>query len=174
MHPTIGIALAALLLTEPVLRARDTYRTDWAGFEKQVTALGLAGRPARVSLEGGARIGVKVEAVDGTGLVVRSTRATRKWSTGAGSARIPREQIRWVQFRGRTGSRGRLIGAMTGLCGGAGLGAAVAYRVGLDEGPGYILIPLAAVGMAVSGLVAGYFIGRTRDKLAPEFVITGR
>ena len=70
------------------------------------------------------------------------------------------------------GSNGRLIGGLAGLGGGGAICAAVGYWLFNDpEGPMFILGPLFGAAIATMGFVAGYFIGRTADKLAPEFVI---
>ena len=77
-----------------------------------------------------------------------------------------------MQFNGRMGSNWRLIGGLAGLGGGVAIGAAVGYGLFNDsEGPMLILGPLFGAAIAPMRFVAEYFIGRTADKLAPEFVI---
>jgi hypothetical protein len=78
---------------------------------------------------------------------------------------------RQIAFAGRMGSRGRLVGALAGLGGGAAIGSAVAYKISGPSGPEQVLAPMVGVAISVLGLVAGYFIGRVADKLTPEFVI---
>jgi len=52
------------------------------------------------------------------------------------------------------------------------IGAAVGYGLfNGSEGPMLILGPLFGAAIAPMRFVAEYFIGRTADKLAPEFVI---
>lgn len=145
-------------------------RADWSVFRKQVDARNLMGHSARIVLTSGDRVGTTIHSLDDTALEVRSTRSAKNWNTGNDRARIPRDQVRSVQFSGRMGSRGRLIGALAGG-GGAAVGVAVGYGVSGPSGPEQILAPAVGVVIAVIGFVAGYFIGRTADQPAPEFEI---
>jgi hypothetical protein len=167
----IALALVGMLLVESAASGREVVRADWGVFRKQVEARRLMGRSVRIVLTSGERVGTTILSIDDTALEVRSTRATKSWNTGNERARIPRDQVRSVRFSGRMGSKGRLIGALAGLGGGAAIGSATAYRVSGPSGPEQVLAPAVGVAIAAIGFVAGYFIGRTADKLAPEFVI---
>jgi hypothetical protein len=167
----IVCALVGILLVEPAASGREIVRADWGAFREQVETLRLMRRSVRIVVTSGERVGTTILSIDDMALEVRSTRATRSWNTGNERARIPRDQVRSVRFAGRMGSRGRLIGALTGLGGGAAIGSAVAHGISGPSGPEQIFAPMAGVAIAVTGLLAGYFIGRTADKLAPEFVI---
>ena len=173
MTRQIACVLVGMLLVESAASGREVVRADWGVFRQQVETRRLMGRSARIVLTGGERVGTTILSIDDMALEVRSTRATKSWNTGSERARIPRDQVRSVRFAGRMGSRGRLIGALTGLGGGAAIGAAVAHEISGPSGPEQIVAPMAGVAIAVTGLVAGYFIGRIADKLAPEFVIEG-
>lgn len=171
MTRLIACALVGMLLVASAASGREVVRADWGVFREQVETRRLMGRSARIVLTSGERAGTTILSIDDLALEVRSTRATKRWNTGNERARIPRDQVRSVRFAGRMGSRGRLIGALTGLGGGAAIGSAVAYGISGPSGPEQILAPMAGVAIAVTGLLAGYFIGRIADKLAPEFVI---
>jgi hypothetical protein len=171
MTKQLACALVGMLFVESVASGREVVRADWSVFRKQVEARGLMGRSARIVLTGGERVGTTILSIDDMALEVRSTRATKSWNTGNERARIPRDQVHSVRFAGRMGSRGRLIGALAGAGGGAAIGAAVAYGVSGPSGPEQIVAPAAGVAIGVIGFLAGYFIGRTADKPAPEFVI---
>jgi hypothetical protein len=167
----IALALAGMLLVESAAFGREVVRADWGAFRKQVETRRLMGRSARIVLTSGDRVGTTILSIDDTALEVRSTRSTKSWNSGNERARIPQDQVRSVRFNGRLGSKGRLIGGLAGLGGGAAIGVAVGYGASGDSGPQQILAPAAGVATLVFGFVAGYFIGRTADKLAPEFVI---
>ncbi len=171
MTRQLACALVGMLLVESAASGREVMRADWGVFREQVETRRLMGRPARVVLTSGERVGTTILSIDDVALEVRSTRATRNWNTGNKRARIPRDQVRSVRFAGRMGSRGRLIGALTGIGGGAAIGAAVGYGISGPSGPEQIIAPMAGVAIAVTGLLAGYFIGRIADQPAPEFVI---
>ena len=171
MTRQVALALVGMLLVESTASGREVVRADWSVFRKQVEARNLMGRSARIVLTSGGRVGTTILSMDDTALEVRSTRSTKSWNTGNDRARIPRDQVLSVQFSGRMGSRGRLIGALAGGGGGAAVGVAVGYGVSGPSGPEQILAPAVGVAIAVIGLVAGYFIGRTADQPAPEFEI---
>lgn len=171
MTRQIALALVGMLLVESAAFGREVVRADWGVFRRQVEARGLMSRSARIVLTGGDRVGTTILSIDDKALEVRSTRATKNWNTGNERARIPRDQVRSVRFNGRMGSKGRLIGALAGGGGGAAVGVAVGYGVSGPSGPEQVIAPSAGVAIAVIGFVAGYFIGRTADKPAPEFVI---
>ncbi len=116
-------------------------------------------------------MGTTILSVDDTALEVRSTDGTRSWDTGNERARIPQDQVRSVRFNGRMRNKGRLTGALLGLGGGTAVGAVAVHGINHDEGYAIVIVPLIGAAIAIGGLVAGYFIGRPADKLAPEFVI---
>jgi len=163
--------LAGMLLFESAASAREVVRADWGNFRKQVESRKLLDRSARIVLIGGERVSSTILAIDESALEVRSTRATKSWNTGNERARIPREQVRSVRFSGRMGSRGRLIGALAGGGGGAAVGLAVGYGISGPSGPEQVMAPAVGVAIGVIGFLAGYFIGRSADEPAPEFVI---
>lgn len=150
---------------------RETIRADWNGFRGQVSDRGLKGRSARVELASGAEVHSKVLDAVANGLVVNANRSARQWKTGDGTALIPLDQIRKVRFDGRLGH-----GGLLGLALGAGAGAAVAgatvAQTDITEGIGVILLPIIGVAVTVGGAIAGYFIGKSASRPAPEFVIT--
>jgi hypothetical protein len=167
----MALALTGMLLIESAALGREVVRADWGTFKSQAGARGLIGRSARIVLTSGDRLGATILSIDEAALEVRSTRATRSFDQGNERARIPREQVCAVRFNGRMGSKGRLLGTLAGVGGGAAIGAAVGYGISGPSGPEQVLAPLAGVAIGVLGLAAGYFIGRTADKAAPEFVI---
>jgi hypothetical protein len=160
-----------LLLLQSAAFGREVVRADWGTFGKQVEIRKLIGRSARITLTSGDRVGTTILSIDETALEVRSTRATKSWNTGNERARIPGDQVRSVRFNGRMSSKGRLIGGLAGLGGGAAAGVAVGNGISSDEGIAQLFGMVAGVAILVTGFVAGYFIGRTADKLAPEFEI---
>jgi hypothetical protein len=160
-----------MLLVQSAASGREVVRADWGDLRKQVEVRRLMGRSARILLTSGDRVGTSILSIDDTALEVRSTRTTRSWNTGNERARIPRDQVRSVRFNGRMGSKGRLIGGLAGAGGGAAIGAAVGYGVSGPSGPEQVLAPAVGVAIGVIGFVAGYFIGRSVDKPAPEFEI---
>lgn len=125
MTKQIALALAGMLLVESAALGREVVRADWGAFRKQVETRRLMGRSARIVFTGGDRVGTTILSIDDTALEVRSTRSTKSWNTGNERARIPRDQVRSVRFSGRMGSKGRLIGGLAGLGGGAAIGVAV-------------------------------------------------
>jgi len=168
----IALALVAMLLLQSVAAGREVVRADWGAFRKQVEARNLMGRSVRIVLTSGDRLGTTILSVDDRGLEVRSTRDTISWNTGNDRARIPQDRVRSVRFNGRMGSKGRQIGGLAGLGAGAAIGVAVGYGVDTgDEGIAKLIMTVAGLAIAVTGFLAGYFIGRTADKPAPEFVI---
>jgi hypothetical protein len=171
MMRQIALTLAGLLLVEPAAFGHEVVRADWSAFRVQVESRGLMGRSAQIVLTSGDHVGTTILSIDDTALEVRSTRVTRNFDKGNERSRIPREQVRSVRFAGRMGSRGRLIGTLTGLGGGAAIGAAVGSGISGPSGPEQVFAPLTGVAIAVTGLLAGYFIGRIGDKRAPEFII---
>jgi hypothetical protein len=171
MSKLIAVFLSTLLMTGSALgRERESIRTDWAGFTRQVSERDLNGRSVRVRLSGGGEISSKLLEVTSDALVVRARRDMVQWKSADGRARIPREQVASVRFGGRTG-HARAIGALVGLGGGAGIGVAAANDLQVWEGPALIIKPVVAVAFAVAGFVIGYFIGRAVSQPAPEFVL---
>jgi hypothetical protein len=165
-----AIFLSALLMAGTALgRERETIRTDWAGFTRQVSQRDLNGHSVRIRLSGGGEISSRLLEVASDALVVRATRDTAQWKSADGRARVPREQVASVRF-GRSG-HARLIGTLVGFGGGAGIGAAVANDLAVYEGPALIIKPLVAAAFAFAGLVAGYFIGRAASPQGPELVL---
>lgn len=152
-------------------REREVLRCDWSVLQQQITARNLQGRKARIRLAGGGEIKAKILSVAVAGLTVHDSRATRQWKTGPGEPVIPKEQVVSLRFEGRTG-HGRLIGGLTGLGGGAAIGAAIVAGTDVSEGWFFIIIPAGAVAIAAIGGVAGYFIGRSFDTPNPEFILT--
>ena len=167
----IACILVGMLLLQSAASGREVVRADWGVFRKQVEARGLMSRSARIVLTSGERVGTTIVSIDDMALEVRSTDGTRSWDTGNERARIPREQVRSVRFDGRMGNKGRLTGALIGLGGGTVVGAVAVNGINHDEGYAIVIVPLIGAAIAIGGLVAGYFIGRPADKLAPEFVI---
>jgi hypothetical protein len=169
---SIAAVLMAIVLAEPVLAAEpDVLKTSWNGFQEQVSARRLKGRPVQIVLSGGKRIKTSLVEVTDTDLLVRSTRATKQWKVVNDQARIPKEQVSSVRFAGRTG-KGKLIGGVAGFGAGAGIAAAATANTGITEGSFVILLPVIGVAIAASGALAGYFIGRSLDQPGPEFVLT--
>jgi hypothetical protein len=167
----VAILLSALLMASAALgREREAIRTDWAGFTRQVSERDLSGHSVRIRLSGGGEVKTKLLEVTADALAVRSKRDLSQWNSGDGKASIPRDQVASVRFGGRTG-HARLIGALTGLGGGAAIGAGVATNLGIWEGPGLIFKPLIGAAFAVTGLVTGYFIGRAFSRPGPEFIL---
>jgi hypothetical protein len=174
MIPTrlFAIALTASLSCGDVLgREREVVRCDWTTLDQQIKARHLGGGKARIRLAGGAEIQAKVLGVAGAGLRVHENRATRQWKTAGGEAVVPKEQAASLRFEGRKG-KGRLIGTLAGAGAGAGIGAAIVTGTDVDEGWFFIIIPVAAVAIAIIGGVAGYFTGRAFDTPNPEFILT--
>ncbi len=168
----MSLALAATLLAQPLLAAgREVIKTDWNGFRQQVSSRKLHGRSAQIRLSGGRGIKTTLLDVTDAALVVRATRATSQWRSADGKARIPRDQAASVRFRGRSGKRG-IMGGLIGLGAGAGIGAAIATGHDITEGSLVVILPVVAAGVAIGFGVAGYFIGRSMDHPAPEFVLT--
>lgn len=168
----MSLALAAILLAQPLLAAdREVIHTDWNGFRQQVSSRKLEGRPAQIRLSGGSDI--KTTLLEGTdaALVVRANRATQQWKSADGKAHIPKDQVASVRFGGRSGKRG-ILGGLIGLGAGAGIGAAIATGHDITEGSLVVILPVVAVGVAIGCGLAGYFIGRSMDRPAPEFVLT--
>jgi hypothetical protein len=160
------IALTWMLVSTPVGAAeREVVKTDWSGFQKEVSTRRLSGRSVRIVAAGK---DIKTDLIDvlDNALVVRPTRGTKPWDD-----KIPRDQVASVRFNGRTGKRGT-VGALVGLGAGAGIGAGIASGSTISEDYGFIYIPLLTGIFAAGGGVAGFFIGRSTDTLAPEFVLT--
>jgi len=159
------VAVTWMLVTTPVVAAeREVIKTDWSGFQKEVSTRRLNGRSVRIVAAGK---DIKTDLIDvlDTALVVRPTRGTKQWGD-----KIPKDQVASVRFNGRTGKRG-MVGALVGLGAGAGIGAGIASGSTISEDYGFIFIPLLTVIFAAGGGLAGYFIGRSMDTLAPEFVL---
>jgi hypothetical protein len=171
MTKRVSLALVGVLIFQSAASGREVVRADWGVFRKQVEVRRLMGRSARITLTSGDHVGTTILSIDDTAIEVRSTRATKSWNTGTDRARIPRDQVRSVRFNGRMGHKGRLIGGLAGLGGGAAIGAAVGSEISTDEGIAQLFGMVAGVSIMATGFVAGYFIGRTADKVAPEFVI---
>jgi hypothetical protein len=157
----IALLTAALLLAaEPSAAAeREVISTDWTGFQKQVIARKFKDRSVLVGLTSGEEVKTTLEGLTDSGLVTKAKRE------------IPKDQIRFVRISGKTG-KGGLIGGMAGLGAGAAIGAAIATSSDVTEGVGVILIPIGAASIAAIGGIAGYLIGRSSNRPAPEFVIT--
>jgi len=167
-----ALALSVVLFSSGLAAAeREVVRTDWSGFQTQVSARALNGRQARITLTGGQRIYTAVLRIADTGIVLRATSETRKWDTGQHEASIPKSQIASVRFSGRTG-KGRLIGTLAGFGGGAAIGASIAVSSDVSEGPGIILIPAIGAAVALAGGLVGYLIGNAADRPRPEFLFS--
>jgi hypothetical protein len=168
----LSITLAALLLTSPLAaEQKEVMKTDWSGLQEQVTARGWNGRTVRISTAGGKEIKTKLMSVSSEGLLVSSTRATKRWSTGSSEVTIPKEQVISLCFE-KTAGRGRAIGTAVGV--GAGVGIAAATLLGHDtsEGALAIIVPAGTVAIIGIGALVGYFAGHSRDHRSTEFVIT--
>jgi hypothetical protein len=167
-----AIALAAILAAEPLSAARhEVIKSDWDGFLRYVSALKLNGRSVRIRFLNGGEVKSSLVEATNAFLVVGANRATKQWSSGQDMARIPREQVASLRFSGRVGNHGRL-GLIAGLGAGAGVAAALTTKVGCYEGPCVIVLPVAGVTVTAIGGVAGYFVGRSTGRPAPEFVLT--
>lgn len=162
---TAAVLTFMLIATPLGASEREVIRTNWSGFQKEVSTRRLKGRSIRVAVAGKE---IKTELVDvlDTALVVRPTRAAKQWGD-----KIPKDQIASVRFNGRTGKHA-LLGMFVGLGAGAGIGAGVASGYNVSEGVGIILIPVLGVAIAAGGAIAGYCIGRSTDTLGPELVLT--
>ncbi len=168
----IAVALAAMLLTEPVLAVEpEVVRTSWSDFQQQISARRLAGRNLRITLADGNTVKTNLLEATDAALVVRATRAARQWKSTDGYARIPREQVAAVRFSGRTGTH-KLIGTLAGGLAGGGIGAAVGTSMGCNEGSCMVVQPAVGAAFLITGIVAGYFVGRAMGTPAPEFVLT--
>ena len=165
----LAASIALLIVTE-LVAAREgmVVKTNWSGFRGQVTQRKLENRSVWISLPSGDEIKCRLTRVGENGIVVRSNRATKHWTSGKGEATVPRDAISSVRFGGKVG-KGGLIGGLVGLGAGAAVTGAVAAGMGggACEGPScgavMVLIPLAAVG--------GWLVGRATAKSAPVFVI---
>jgi hypothetical protein len=168
----LSLAMSAILFTSPLAAAkREVLKTDWTGFQEQVTARKLNGRSVRISIASGKEIKTELLGVSGDGLAVPSGRAVKRWSSGGKQVTVPKDQVISVRFEGRAG-HGRAIGTAAGI--GAGLGVSAAALLGHDisEGPAVILLPAGAVAIVGIGALVGYFAGRSRDRRITEFVLT--
>jgi hypothetical protein len=151
--------------------AAKVQQASWNEFRQAVAAQKLRGRGVRVVVSSGSEINTRLLEVTETHLVVRAKQATALWDTADKQARIPKEQVKSVRFKGRVG-RGRLIGTLVGAGAGGGLAAAATTGNDVNEGTFAILIPAAAAAIVAIGTVSGYFIGRAVDHRAPEFILT--
>jgi len=168
MRRVLTQAMAVLLGVQAVSAAEPVVaRTDWNGFQRQVTQRRLNNRTARISLTTGEEIKAVVLKTNQDGLVVEANRKTGPWNTSGGQAVVPKGVISIVKFTGKTG-HGGMIGGLAGLAaGGAIAGAGASSQAGNCEGGacGIILLAIPAFG------VAGYLIGRAVSAPAPTFVI---
>jgi hypothetical protein len=169
MRSTLARALVVLLVAEAMPAAEPVaVRTDWKGFREQVAQRNLKNRRVWIYVNPGGEIKATFLGVAESGLVVRSNRATKQWSSGKEEATVPQNVIGTVRFGGKAGRRG-LIGGLVGLGVGAAITGATAASMGGGECEGgacgavAIVIPLFAV--------AGYFIGHALDKPVPVFVL---
>jgi hypothetical protein len=169
----VAVALAAIIFSEPVAAAkREVIKTDWNGFQQQVSARKLKGRSVRISLTGGGGVKTNLLEVTDTGLVARANRTTKQWKSGKDKAQIPKDQIASVRFGGRVG-HGGLIGGLVGSGAGAGIAAAIFVPMTIEgDFIILILISLAGVALMVVGGITGYFVGGSFSRPAPEFVLT--
>jgi hypothetical protein len=163
--------LATVLMAETAWSApQETVRADWAKFTGAVASQGLKDRAVRVTLKGGKTIKTRLFDAGPEGITVALSRATRQWKAAGGDALIPKDQVARVRFGGRVKSHG-LLGAAIGGGAGAAIGAGIAASKTPSEGVGIVIVPLVAVGLAVGGALAGYFIGRRAGQEAPEFIL---
>ncbi len=143
------MAVLTVMLVAPPLGGaeREVIRTNWSGFQKEVSTRRLKGRSIRVATAGKE---IKTELVDvlDTQLVVRATRATKQWGD-----KLPKDQITSVRFNGRMGKHG-VLGMFVGLGAGAGIGAGVASGYDISEGVGVILIPILSVTCELSASIS--------------------
>lgn len=141
----------------------QTLRTNWDGFQLEVTHRKLLKRTARVSLSSGDVVKAFVVKVSGEGLVIRPDPKTEQWtSIRDDGTTIPRELVSRVSF-GKVGHRG-LIGFLIGF--GAGSGATALAAQGCEHRDCALAMMVIPV-----GAVAGYFVGHAASPSAPLFVI---
>src|SRR5262245_2159006 len=104
----LAVALVALCAGEPVRAAeREIIRTDWGGFQREVTTLKLGDRQVRIELNAG-EVKTKLVRVAGDEIIVRANKSTRQWPQTGKEAAIPADQVRSVQFFGHLGHRGAI------------------------------------------------------------------
>ncbi len=149
---------------------QEIIKSRWSEFQREVTSRKLEGRSARIRLVSGRAARARVRRITDTGIAVDASRATKQWKSAGGETLIPRAEVASVQFGRKSGNR-RWIGMLAGLGAGAGVGAAIATGSDVTEGVGVIIIPLGAAAIALAGLASGYYIGKSLDRAAPEFVI---
>src|SRR5215470_5434372 len=115
MRTMVKQAIAVLLVVQLIwAEEAPRIKTDWKGFQQQVTRHKLGNRRARISLTTGETISTFFLNTSDDGLVVQADKNTRKWAMKEGNALVPRMIVSGVQFRGKVG-RGGFIGGMAGL-----------------------------------------------------------
>lgn len=159
--------LVCCLVVQPVCAAQQPDQAvSWAQLRSEITSQKLVDRTLKIRLASGEEIKSRLQRVDDDAVVVVSTRKTDKlWKSTNKEARIPRAEVKALEFQGRRGKNG-LIGGLAGLGAGVGL-AAIALANSEAEGvmaiAGVILIPIGAIG--------GYLIGEATNQPLPHFRI---
>jgi hypothetical protein len=134
----------------------ETIRTDWAGLQRQVEAVKLAGRPVEIRLTSGKKIkNKKITVTDG--------------GIETGSQRIAKDEIGSVRFEKQRNGRRALLGAAIGAGSGAGIAAAATSNVDTYEGPAVLIVPGVIAATAIGGAVIGYLVGRGGGSV--EFIL---
>jgi hypothetical protein len=161
--PLALVAILGLSVNGPASEKQIEVRwSELGAFLEYGGSLGR-GSAAMLVLPNGAIVQGQIVGVEKNELILKVSKSSDKQAYPKGRLSIPRSSVTTIRLTQTKGARGRTIGTLAGIFGGAAIGTVVAFMQPDNTSPsGGARAGVAA--LLVGPAIGGYYVGRSFDR----------